>query len=50
VTDAAGLEKFRAYLTLLARVRIDPRLQGKLDLSGVVQQTFRQTWAASRTA
>jgi RNA polymerase sigma-70 factor (ECF subfamily) len=40
MTDPAGLEKFRAYLTLLARVRIDPRLQGKLDLSGVVQQTL----------
>jgi RNA polymerase sigma-70 factor (ECF subfamily) len=34
------LEKFRAYLDLLIRRRLDGRLQGKLDASGVVQQTL----------
>ena len=40
-----GPEKFRAYLHLLVRRRLDDRLQGKLDASGVVQQTL---WEAHR--
>ena len=44
MTDASDpgreLERFRSYLLLLARVRLDPRLQGRLDASDVVQQTL----------
>jgi RNA polymerase sigma-70 factor (ECF subfamily) len=34
------LERFRAYLTVLARVQIGRRLQGKADCADVVQETF----------
>jgi RNA polymerase sigma-70 factor (ECF subfamily) len=34
------LERFRPYLGLLARLEVAPRLRGRVDLSGVVQQTL----------
>src|SRR5436309_10915735 len=34
------LELYRRYLALLARVQIGQRLQGKVDASDIVQETF----------
>ncbi len=38
--QGALLEAYRAYLGLLARVEIGRRLQGKVDASDIVQETF----------
>jgi RNA polymerase sigma-70 factor, ECF subfamily len=39
-SPSQGLEKYRAYLDFLVRHRLDDRFQGKVDASGVVQQTL----------
>jgi RNA polymerase sigma-70 factor (ECF subfamily) len=54
-----ALVRFRDYLHLLARLQLDVRWQGKVDLSGVVQETLLEAhkawdqlrgWDAARQA
>jgi RNA polymerase sigma-70 factor (ECF subfamily) len=44
---ARGWERFRDFLSLMARVQADPHWRGKIDLSGVVQQTLLEAFQSA---
>ena len=39
-----ALGKYRAYLKTLSDIHLDPRLQAKIDLSDVIQNTLLEAW------
>ena len=44
--DSSDLKRWSSYLSVLVRAQIDPHLRGKIDLSGVVQQTLLEAFRA----
>lgn len=38
------IQRWRNYLSALARVQVDPHLRAKIDLSGVIQQTLWEAY------
>lgn len=45
-TSDPDWDRYGAALVVMARLKVDPRLHGKLDLSGIVQQTLLEAHQA----
>jgi len=39
--------RYRGYLLFLARAHVEPKLQDRLDIEGVVQQTLLEAWQSA---